>query len=359
MLKNSILVGMSGGVDSSVALLLLKREGYAVSGATIVMFDNLDIGLSEDDSVCGSGVELEAAKNLAEKLACPHYTVNGREDFDESVMRYFAETYERGQTPNPCAVCNKTVKFPKLFEEANRLGIEKIATGHYAKVEYDRNTNKYKLMRAADKKKDQSYFLYRLGQKELSRIVFPLGNFTKQEIRRIAASAGFESAEKSDSQDICFVKNRSYVDFLVHVMKSKLETGDFVSNSGEVLGKHMGFISYTVGQRKGLGMTFGKPMYVLSKEPVDKTIILGDEKELFKLEATVTDVNLISGEEFQDGLKVQVKPRSAAQLAGAQLFNEKNGNIRIVFDEPQRALAPGQSAVFYVGEEVLGGGTIL
>lgn len=359
MLSQSVLLGMSGGVDSSVALLLLKKQGYDVSGATIVMFDNQDIGLDPSDSVCGPGIELEAAKKLAAKLDCAHYTIIGKNDFDVSVMRYFADSYEIGETPNPCAVCNKTVKFPKLLEEADRLGIEKVATGHYAKIEYDKNTNKYKLLRASDKEKDQSYFLYRLGQDVLSRIIFPLGGFTKPEIREIAASQGLEVAQKNDSQDICFVKNRSYVEFLSDVMNRKLEPGEFVSNSGEFLGGHKGFLAYTVGQRKGLGVTFGKPMYVISKNARDKSIVLGEEIELFKSEVLVSDVNSISGESFLDGMQIEVKPRSAAKLAKAQIFNDKNGMIKIVFNEPQRALAPGQSAVFYLGDEVLGGGTIV
>ncbi len=358
MLDKSILVGMSGGVDSSVALLLLKKAGYAVSGATIVMFKNEDIGLAPDDRVCGSAAELEAAKKLAKKLECSHYTLSGKDDFQNSVLEYFSNAYEDGKTPNPCVVCNKTVKIPKLIEKADELGIEKIATGHYARVTYDENTKKYKLFRALDDKKDQSYFLYKLGQKELSRLIFPLGGFTKSEIRKIAEDAGFESAKKADSQDICFVQNRSYVDFLVNIMKKELKEGDFLSTTGEKLGKHKGLIAYTVGQRKGLGTAFGTPMYVLSKNAKDNSIVLGTKDELFSKEMFLTEANSISGEPFLDGIEVNVKTRYVAKMAKARIFNEEYGILKVVFDESQKALTPGQSAVFYLGDEVLGGGTI-
>lgn len=366
----SVLVGMSGGVDSSVTLALLKEAGYDASGATLVMFENEDIGLDPEDEVCGSKIELAAAKKLAESLNVPHYAVDESESFCEGVMKYFADSYQGGETPNPCAVCNKLVKFPSLLKEADRLGIQKVATGHYARVVYDKDAGKYKLYAARDRKKDQSYFLYKLGQEELARILFPLGEFTKSEIREKAKARGMEVADKKDSQDICFVKGRSYVDFLTDVMDTPLIVGDFVSDRGEVLGRHEGFISYTIGQRKGLGVTFGKPMYVLKKNKKDFSITLGEEEKLFASEMLVTEVNSVSREKFCDGMQVWVKARNTAKRAKATICrcdNENGKMLRIVFSEAQRALTKGQSAVFYSGpaeseiledNEVIGGGRI-
>lgn len=353
-----MLVGMSGGVDSSVALLLLKNQGYDVHGVTLVMFENEDIGLDKGEKACGSSVELFDAVRLAEKMGCPHHIVDDKEGFRRRVLEYFARSYEGGETPNPCAVCNKTVKFPGLFACADRLQIDKVATGHYAKVSFDPAGGKYKLLRAADDKKDQSYFLYKLGQAELSRLIFPLGEITKEKVRQLAKSAGLETAEKKDSQDICFVKNKSYVDFLTSIMGAEMEKGDFLNLEGEVIGWHQGFISYTIGQRKGLGATFGKPMYVVGKNHEDKSVVLGQNSDLFSKIMIVSETSYVSGEKLEDELLVEVKSRNTAKPAKARIFNISDEEIRIEFEEEQRALTPGQSAVIYLKNEVLGGGKI-
>ncbi|WP_330586795.1 tRNA 2-thiouridine(34) synthase MnmA [Aminipila terrae] len=260
-----VLVGMSGGVDSSVSVFLLQQQGYEVSGVTLKLFDNEDIGIEDKEKTCCSLSDVQDARSVAAKLGCRHYVFNYSEWFMEDVVKKFATSYEEGRTPNPCIDCNRYIKFSRMLERARFLEFDYIATGHYAQIEKDPDSGRYLLKKGADVAKDQSYVLYTLTQEELSRTIFPLGTMTKSEIREIAEKQGFVNAKKKDSQDICFVKDGDYAGFLQNVMGIRSEPGHFIDKSGKEIGRHQGLIHYTVGQRKGLGQTFGKPVYVLSK----------------------------------------------------------------------------------------------
>ncbi|WP_246213205.1 tRNA 2-thiouridine(34) synthase MnmA [Aminipila butyrica] len=354
-----VLVGMSGGVDSSVSVYLLQQQGYEVSGATLKLFDNEDIGILDKEKTCCSLSDVQDARNVAMKLGCRHYVFNYSQWFMEDVVKRFARSYEEGQTPNPCIDCNRYIKFSRMLERAKFLGFDYIATGHYAQVDRDPSTGRYLLRKGADSSKDQSYVLYTLTQEELSRTLFPLGKMTKQEIRTIAEGEGFVNAQKRDSQDICFVQDGDYAGFLERVMGVSSPTGDFVDRAGRKIGRHRGLIHYTVGQRKGLGQTFGKPMYVLDKKKAENTVTLGSHEELFSAGMVVSEVNWIAIEALKEPMEVTVKARYSMKEVAAVIYPLENGQVRVAFDEKQRAITPGQAAVFYQGDLVIGGGTII
>lgn len=354
-----VLVGMSGGVDSSVSAYLLQQQGYEVSGATLKLFDNEDIGIEDKEKTCCSLSDVQDAKSVASKLGCRHYVFNYGQWFLEDVVGKFAKSYEEGMTPNPCIDCNRYIKFSRMLERAMFLEFDYIATGHYAQIEKDKTSGRYFLKKGADITKDQSYVLYTLTQDELSKTLFPLGGMTKAEIREIAQREGFVNAKKKDSQDICFVKDGDYAGFLQNVMKVKTQQGDFVDSQGKKIGTHQGIIHYTVGQRKGLGQTFGKPVYVLAKDKKSNTVMLGSNEELFAVGMLVEDINLISIDELKEPMRVNVKARYSMKEVGAMINTEADGKVRVNFDEKQRAITPGQAAVFYHGDIVVGGGTIV
>ncbi|QAT42405.1 tRNA 2-thiouridine(34) synthase MnmA [Aminipila luticellarii] len=354
-----VLVGMSGGVDSSVSVYLLQQQGYEVSGVTLKLFDNDDIGIEDKEKTCCSLSDVQDARSVATKLGCRHYVFNYSEWFMQDVVERFARSYEEGRTPNPCIDCNRYIKFSRMLERAKFLEFDYIATGHYAQIEKDPVTGRYLLKKGADPSKDQSYVLYTMTQEELSRTLFPLGKMKKSEIRAIAEREGFVNAKKKDSQDICFVKDGDYAGFLQNVMHIKSEPGDFVDKDGRKVGRHQGIIHYTVGQRKGLGQTFGKPVYVLSKDKEGNTVTLGKNEELFAEGMIVEDMNLISIAELAEPLKVTVKARYSMKEVGAMIYPLEKGDIKVIFDEKQRAITPGQAAVFYDGDVVVGGGTIV
>ncbi len=336
-----VLVAMSGGVDSSAAALLLQRSGYAPAGLMLRLWQ-------------ASPAEDDAAK-VAAALGIPFTVCDHRDAFRCEVVNAFIAAYERGETPNPCVLCNRRIKFEYMLREADTLGIEKIATGHYARIE--KRGDRYCVLKGADAKKDQSYMLCDLTQAQLSRTLFPLGGMTKEEIRALALASGLPVAEKKDSQDICFIPDGDYVRFIEETTGKTYLEGDFTDLAGNVLGKHRGLIRYTTGQRKGLGLALPAPMYVLEKDVAQNRVVLCTNDRLFASECTVTDVNAVSVPDFASPMRAEVKVRYSHGATPAWLYPE-DGRVRVVFDTPVRAITRGQTAAFYDGEILLGGGKI-
>lgn len=350
------LIAMSGGVDSSLAAKLMIDEGYECVGCTMKLYDNEDIGLSRSHTCC-SLEDVEDAKSVAYALGMMHYTFNFKDGFRETVIRRFVDAYENGRTPNPCIDCNRFMKFDKLFQRAEILECDFIVTGHYARIEYD--GEKYLLKKALDEMKDQSYVLYSMTQSQLSRVKFPLGEMRKTDVRKLASESSFTNASKPDSQDICFVPDGDYAAFLERETGKKYKNGNFIDINGNVIGQHKGIVRYTIGQRKGLGVAFGKPVYVTAINTKDNTVTLSDEKDLFGTSFIADDFNWISGEapEGEISCKVKIRYRQKEQPATVQPLSD--GRVKVTFDLPQRAITPGQAAVLYDGDIVLGGGVIL
>ena len=346
------LIAMSGGVDSSVAAFLMKD--YERVGCTMRLFDNDDAD-EEYTNTCCSKDDVEDARAVCSRMGIPYYVFNFKDDFEEKIVRKFIDSYRSGITPNPCIDCNRYMKFDKLFDRALALGCELIVTGHYARVE--EKDGKYLLKKAVDLSKDQSYVLYSLTQEQLSHIRFPLGGYTKDEARRIAEENGFVNAAKPDSQDICFVPDGDYAAFIER-RGCAPEPGDFVSVGGELLGRHKGITHYTIGQRKHLGISVGAPIYVVRINPEDNTVVLGDESELFGVTAHVTDFNWIGGEAPSQPIRCRAKTRYRQTEQPAVATVNPDGSVTVTFDEPVRAITPGQACVLYDGDVVLGGGVI-
>lgn len=355
---DKVMVAMSGGVDSSVAAALLLEQGYEVCGATLKLFSNEDIGLESKTRTCCSLSDVEDARSVACRLGFEHHVFNFGELFRQQVIDRFAASYQCGETPNPCIDCNRFIKFEKLLERALILNMDYIATGHYARVELDKDSGRYLLKKGIDISKDQSYVLYAMTQNQLKHTLFPLGELRKSEVRALAESHSLVNARKPDSQDICFVKDGDYAAFLENTLKVPSVPGNFVDSEGHVLGTHKGLIHYTVGQRKGLSLSFDRPKYVVSKDIQTNTVILGNIDELYSDSMTVKDVNLISVETLSAPMEAAVKTRYSQKETPATLFPYDNGCIFVRFHEPQKAVTPGQAAVFYDGDTVIGGGTI-
>ena len=349
------LIAMSGGVDSSVAAYLIKSQGYDCIGCTMKLYDNEDIGISHNRTCCSLD-DVEDARSVAYKIGMPYYVFNFSDGFREKVIEKFVRSYESGETPNPCIDCNRYMKFDKLYERARLLGCEYIATGHYARIE--EYNGQYVLRKAIDETKDQSYVLYSLTQEQLAHTLFPLGNMRKSKVRAIAQGNGFFNADKPDSQDICFVPNGKYAEFLECFTGKTYPTGYFLSVDGAVLGKHKGIVRYTVGQHKGLGISSEEPLYVKEINTKENTVTLCKEQELYSKEVIVRDINWIAGEAPKGEIrcKAKIRYRQKEQWATVMLIGETT--VKLVFDEPQRAITPGQAAVLYNGDIVLGGGTI-
>lgn len=352
------LIAMSGGVDSSVAAALMCREGYQCIGVMMKLFRNETVDLPKGHTCCSLD-DAEDARAVAFRLGMPFYVSNFTEDFASQVIDRFVESYERGATPNPCIDCNRYMKFEKLYRRARELECDTIVTGHYARSIFDAASGRWLLKKAKNLAKDQSYVLYFMSQDQLAHTRFPLGEYeNKEQVRQLADSFGFTNARKHDSQDICFVVNGKYGDFIEHYRGKTYPRGEFVDTSGKVLGEHRGIIRYTIGQRKGLGLALPTPMYVCRKDLEKNQVILSEEKELFTREFQAEDFNWISCEPPREPLKVTAKTRYHAKEAPAQAEVLEGGRVRIVFDTPQRAITVGQAVVLYDGENVVGGGTI-
>ena len=357
-MHNSIAVAMSGGVDSSAAVWLLLQEGYEVGGITLRLFQPEDLAPG-CGARCHALADLEDARGVARQLGIPHYVLDAREAFARYVMDDFVAEYEAGRTPNPCVVCNRTIKFGALMEEADRLGYSLMATGHYAQVEEDSATGRILLKQAAYPEKDQSYVLWSLTQAQLAKVRFPLGALSKEEIRHIAQEQGLVSARKRDSQDICFVPDGDYAALIQHRTGRDYPAGPFLDQHGAVLGQHRGIIHYTVGQRRGLGVSSNQGrLYVQQVRPQENTVVLGDNASLFHQGLTVRGLNLIPMERLNAPLRVWAKVRYRMAPQPAILEQTGPDCARLTFDKPQRAITPGQSAVFYDGAVVIGGGII-
>jgi len=337
------MIAMSGGVDSSVTTFLMKERGFDCIGATMKLFPNGDIS---DD-----------ARGVADKLVIPHHILDFTDEFDAAVVQKFVEAYESGDTPNPCTDCNRHIKFGKLLSTAIELGCDFMATGHYARAEWDSEKNRFSLKKAMDNAKDQSYFLYSITQEQLARVIFPLGDMNKKDVRDMAAAQGFLNAQKRESQDICFIPNGDYAEFIERYTKKSQTPGDFIDFEGKPLGKHKGLIRYTTGQRKGLGVAHSHPLYVCDKNIKDNTVTLGDEKMLYSTTVEAGSFNWIHPMPVCP-IRVMAKTRYRQAEQWATVVLAEDNFVQIEFDEPQRAVATGQALVLYDGDEIVGGGTI-
>ena len=346
------LIGMSGGVDSSVAALLTRQAGFECVGATMRLY-------SPDGSKnCGGLTDVEDARSVAQRLGIEHLVLDFQEEFREKVMDAFAASYLNGTTPNPCIQCNRHLKFGAMLSRARELGCEYVVSGHYARISRDEATGRYLLRRAADPAKDQTYFLYCLSQEQLASIRFPLGELTKAQVRQIAEEAGFVNARKHDSQDICFVPDGDHTRFLAQHTGKAFDQGDFLDLEGNRVGQHRGAACYTIGQRKGLGIALGAPVYVCGKDMEKNTVTVGPNEALFSRELLANDWFWFPFPALTEPMKVTAKIRHSQFDKAATVYPEENGYARVVFDEPQRAISPGQAVVLYSGEIVIGGGTI-
>lgn len=345
MQKKRVLVGMSGGVDSSVAAILLMRQGFEVVGCTLQLHSEAEKDASDAAEIC-------------EKLGIEHHVLNFNQSFNEIVVNNFINEYLNGNTPNPCVVCNRYIKFEKMLEAADSLGCEYIATGHYAIIKEE--NGRFELFRPKDRTKDQTYVLYRLTQSQIARTLMPLADTTKDQVREIAREYGLISAEKKDSQDICFVPDGDYAKFIESYTGTTSQQGDYVDLNGCILGKHNGMIRYTVGQRKGLGIALGKPAFVIKKDAENNQVTLDtDESLLFYKKVLINDLNYIASETPPKQIQVEAKLRYRHNAAPAMLKQLDDGCALLEFETPQRAPSPGQSAVFYDGDRIIGGGIIV
>ena len=363
------IIAMSGGVDSSVAALLTKESGDECIGATMKLYNNEDIGVHREKTCCSLD-DVEDARSVAYQMDMPYYVFNFTADFHTEVMDRFVEAYENGCTPNPCIDCNRYLKFDKMFHRMQEIGYDYIVTGHYARVEYDEKRDRYLLKKAVDDTKDQSYVLYMLTQEQLAHVKLPLGGLRKDQVRVIAEKHGFINARKHDSQDICFVPDGDYGKFIEGYCErtgkeeeggkfSPFEPGDFVTEDGKVLGHHKGIIHYTIGQRKGLGLSLPQPLYVCRKDLDKNKVVLAPNDRLFQDTLEAGELNFISGEYPRGAFRCCAKIRYKQKEAPATVTPIDEKRVKVVFDEPQRGITPGQAVVFYDGDQVLGGGRIL
>lgn len=359
MEKKKVMIGMSGGVDSSVAAALLQEQGYEVVGVTLKLWSEEDDSLERPSGGCCSLDDINDARMVAFKLGIPHYVLNFKEVFRKDVVDYFVGEYQCGKTPNPCIACNRHIKFEGLLDKALSMGFDYIATGHYAKIVSNPESGRMELHRGVSINKDQSYVLYNFTQHQLSHMLMPIGDLSKDQTRGIALKNELAIAKKPDSQEICFVPDNDYAGFIERYTGKKSVPGNFIDAQGNVLGVHKGIWHYTIGQRKGLGIAFGVPMFVTKIDVQHNTVSLGLEQEIFKTTLIAGDLNFIEISELKEPIEIQAKVRYSAIPAPAILSPLPDGKAKVVFEQPQRAITPGQSVVFYHGESVVGGGTIL
>lgn len=345
MMDKRVLIGMSGGVDSSTAAYLACQEGYCCTGATM--------------ELVSGGADAADARSVAQRLGMEHVVLPFQQDFSQQVIQPFVDSYEKGLTPNPCIRCNQALKFGVLLDWALEQGYDYVASGHYARLRRDENTGRYLLYQAADPAKDQTYFLAGLNQRQLSHILFPLGELTKQQVRQIAESQGFVNARKRDSQDICFIPDGDYAAFLERFTGKTYPQGTYLDLQGQPLGQHQGAVRYTIGQRKGLGIALGQPMYVCGKDMACNTVTLGPNEALYAQALLASGWNWLPFPALTAPMAVTAKIRHSQTSQAATVYPEADGTARVVFAEPQRAITPGQAVVLYQGQMVVGSGTIL
>lgn len=361
MKKNTkkVVVGMSGGVDSSVAAYLLKKEGYEVIGVTMQIWQDEEVAVQEENGGCCGLSAVEDARRVAAQLGIPYYVMNFKKEFKENVMDYFLEEYLAGRTPNPCIACNRYVKWEALLKRALDIGADYIATGHYARIEQLPN-GRYTLKTSATQAKDQTYALYNLNQQQLSHTLMPVGEYTKDEIRQIAEEIDLQVANKPDSQEICFIPDNDYGRFISENSGKPVETGNFVDEAGNILGTHKGIPYYTIGQRKGLNLSLGKPVFVKEIRPETNEVVISDNESLFSNRVTANKLNFMSIEKLEGDLRVIAKIRYNHKGSPATVRMISEDTLECIFDEPQRAATPGQALVLYEENgSVVGGGTIL
>lgn len=356
--EKTVLVAMSGGVDSSVAAYFLKEMGFKLIGVTMKTWGFDDF--PEKDSGCCSLETIHSARNVANQLGFSHYTMDFTGKFNDIVINNFIDEYLKGHTPNPCVLCNKAIKWGALLEKAEELGADYIATGHYAKLKSDESSGRYFVSTAADKSKDQSYALWRISQYALGKTIFPLGEYPKTKIREIAKKLGLKSAEMPDSQEICFVPNDDYrqlIDFRLPELGKKLAGGDIIYHNSKI-GNHKGYINYTIGQRRGLNLALGKPVYVSRIDAENNIVYVDDETGLYNTKFTCNEINLQKIDSLSMPIKARVKIRYKDKGDSATITQVEEDKIEVIFDEPKKSITPGQSAVFYDGDDVIGGGII-
>jgi len=360
--RKRILVAMSGGVDSSVAAALLKEQGHEVIGVTMQLWDYSKNETSCDPNskfdTCCSHDDVADAREVAQKIGIPFYVMDYQDDFKTNVVDYFTSEYLRGRTPNPCVACNTFLKFDHLLERAVRLGCDAVATGHYARIDFSSETNTYKLLKGVDTQKDQSYFLYSMTQERLSKILFPLGGMTKTEVRQHAERFGLVNARKKESMEICFIPNNDYAAFIEkNADPSKIITGEILHENGNVLGRHDGIHKFTVGQRKGIGIVSEVPLYVTRIDPETGRVYVGGDEFLLRIGFDFEKFHLIRDVDFAEPFEVKIRYRSQAALGRVKNSSDST-QAQFAFESPQRSVTPGQIAVLYRGDEVLGGGFI-